>query len=93
MKKDIHPANYRTVLFVDNSTGDEFLLSSTVETEETAKSKADKKEYPVYRMEISSASHPFYTGNEKILDSAGRVEKFKQKQAKAKATTKTKKKA
>ena len=84
MKKDIHPQNYRPVLFIDNSNGAEFVISSTVVTTEKAKAK-DKKEYPVYRLEISSASHPFYTGNEKILDTAGRVEKFKAKQAKSKA--------
>ncbi len=83
MKKDIHPQNYRPVLFVDNSNGAEFVISSTVNTNEKAKAK-DGKEYPVYRLEISSASHPFYTGNEKVLDSAGRVERFKAKQAKAK---------
>ncbi|MSR87706.1 MAG: type B 50S ribosomal protein L31 [Candidatus Zambryskibacteria bacterium] len=83
MKKDIHPNTYRPVLFIDNSDGTEFLIPSTVKTAETAKSKKDKKEYPVFRVEISSATHPFYTGQEKILDSAGRVERFKQKQAKA----------
>jgi large subunit ribosomal protein L31 len=83
MKKDIHPTNYRPVLFIDNSNDAEFLISSTVATSETAKSKVDGKEYPVYRVEISSTSHPFYTGNDKILDTAGRVEKFKAKQAKA----------
>ncbi len=86
MKKDIHPQNYRTVLFIDNSNGEEFLIPSLVHTTETAKAKADKKEYPLYRLEISSASHPFYTGNEKSLDTAGRAEKFKAKVAKAKAT-------
>jgi large subunit ribosomal protein L31 len=91
MKKDIHPQNYRPVLFIDNSNGMEFLISSTVETTETAKAKADKKEYPVYRVEISSASHPFYTGNEKTLDTAGRVERFKLKRAKAEQATKSKK--
>jgi|SRR5579872_6831361 len=91
MKKDIHPQNYRPVLFIDNSNGAEFVIPSTVETEGTAKAKADKKEYPVYHVEISSASHPFYTGNEKILDTAGRVEKFKARQARA-AETKTKSK-
>lgn len=90
MKKDIHPQNYRPVLFVDNSNGAEFVISSAVETEETATAKADKKTYPVYRLEISSASHPFYTGNEKIIDTAGRVEKFKARQA---AATKGKKSA
>lgn len=83
MKKEIHPENYRPVLFVDNSNGTEFIISSTVTTKETAKAK-DGKEYPVVRIEISSASHPFYTGQEKTLDTAGRVERFKQKQAKAK---------
>ncbi len=87
MKKDIHPDNYRPVLFVDNSNDAEFVISSTVKTNEKAKAK-DGTEYPVYRLEISSASHPFYTGNEKILDTAGRVEKFKAKQAKAKSVAK-----
>ena len=85
MKKDIHPQNYRPVLFIDNSNGAEFIIASTVATTETAKAK-DKKEYPVYRLEVSSASHPFYTGNEKMLDTAGRAEKFRARQAKAKAT-------
>lgn len=84
MKKDIHPANYRPVLFIDNSDGTEFIIPSTVKTEETGKAKTDGKEYPIFRLEISSATHPFYTGQEKTLDSAGRVERFKQKQAKAK---------
>ncbi|MBI4155877.1 MAG: type B 50S ribosomal protein L31 [Candidatus Zambryskibacteria bacterium] len=90
MKKDIHPQNYRQVLFIDNSNGAEFIIPSTVVTTETAKAKdnlpAGKagKEYPVYRLEISSASHPFYTGKEKLLDTAGRVEKFKARQATAK---------
>lgn len=83
MKKDIHPKNYRPVLFIDNSNNAEFIISSSVETKETKKAK-DGKEYPVYHLEISSASHPFYTGNEKQLDTAGRVEKFKAKQMKAK---------
>ena len=83
MKKEIHPDNYRPVLFIDNSDGTEFIIPSTVKTTETGKSKTDKKEYPIYRVEISSATHPFYTGQEKILDSAGRIEKFKQKQARA----------
>ncbi|MFA7216889.1 MAG: type B 50S ribosomal protein L31 [Candidatus Paceibacterota bacterium] len=86
MKKDIHPENYRKVLFVDNSNGAEFVISSAVSTVDTAKAK-DGKEYPVYRLDVSSASHPFYTGNEKSLDTAGRVEKFKAKVAKAKKST------
>ena len=83
MKKEIHPKNYRPVLFIDNSNGAEFVISSTVNSEEKGKAK-DGKEYPIYRLEISSASHPFYTGNEKILDTAGRVERFKNKMAASK---------
>ncbi len=83
MKKDIHPQNYRPVLFIDNSNGAEFVIASTVATTETKKAK-DGKEYPLYRLEVSSASHPFYTGNEKSLDTAGRAEKFKARVAKAK---------
>jgi len=85
MKKETHPDNYRPVLFIDNSDGSEFIISSTIETTETAKAKSDKQEYPVFRVEISSATHPFYTGQDKTLDTAGRVERFKQKQAKAKS--------
>ena len=81
MKKDIHPQNYRPVLFIDNSNKVEFVIPSTVATNEKGKAK-DGKEYPVYHLEISSASHPFYTGNEKTLDAAGRVEKFRAKQSK-----------
>lgn len=74
MKKDIHPTNYRTVLFEDNSSGARFLIGSTVKT--TAKETFEGKEYDLYRVEISSASHPFYTGNEKVIDTAGRVDRF-----------------
>lgn len=88
MKKDIHPKEYRPVIFVDNSNGAQFLISSTIPSKETA--KFEGKEYPVVHVEISSASHPFYTNQEKTLDSAGRVEKFKSRQAKA---TSSKKKA
>lgn len=86
MKKDIHPKEYRTILFVDSSNGTEYLIPSTVATSSTAKAK-DGKEYPVFQVEISSSSHPFYTGQEKVMDTAGRVERFKQKQAKAVAKT------
>jgi len=61
-----------------------FLISSTIATKEKAKF-TDGKEYPVYHVEISSASHPFYTNQEKTMDAAGRVEKFKSRQSKAKA--------
>jgi len=84
VKKEIHPKNYRPVLFIDNSDGTEFIIPSTVVTKESAKAKSDKKEYPVFRVEISSATHPFYTGEIRTLDTAGRVERFKQRRAKAK---------
>ena len=87
MKKDIHPQNYRPVLFLDNSNDVQFVISSTVPTTETMKA-ADGKEYPLHRVEISSASHPFYTGTEKSLDTAGRAEKFRARVAKAKASKK-----
>ncbi len=87
MKKKIHPQDYRPVLFIDNSDGTEFIVPSTVVTKETGKSKSDKKNYPVFRVEISSATHPFYTGEAKVLDIAGRVERFKQRQAKANPTS------
>jgi large subunit ribosomal protein L31 len=83
MKKEIHPSNYRPVLFVDSSSGAEFIVPSTVNTKETLKSKTDGEEYPVYYVEISSSSHPFYTGQDKTIDTAGRVERFREKQAKA----------
>jgi large subunit ribosomal protein L31 len=81
MKKDIHPDNYRDVVFHDNSSDKEFLISSTVKTTETT--KFEGKEYPMFRIEISSASHPFYTGTEKVIDTAGRVDRFKKRRAAA----------
>lgn len=83
MKTDIHPDNHRPVIFEDNSSGARFLVRSTIETEETAKWE-DGNEYPLAKVDVSSASHPFYTGQEKVMDSAGRVEKFKARLAKAK---------
>jgi large subunit ribosomal protein L31 len=80
MKKDIHPKNHRLVIFEDSSSGKSFLIPSTVPTDEKGKWE-DGKEYPLYKIEISSASHPFYTGNETVLDAAGRVDKFKKRQA------------
>jgi len=70
------------VIFEDGSNGAQFLIGSTIETKETG--KFEGKEYPLTRVEISSASHPVYTGNEKVLDTAGRVEKFKARKAVAK---------
>jgi large subunit ribosomal protein L31 len=90
MKKDIHPDSYREVIFEDVTSGKRFLIGSTIET-----SKKDKwddgKEYPVFQVEISSASHPFYTGQSKVIDTAGRVDKFKKRAAstKIKASKKT----
>jgi large subunit ribosomal protein L31 len=80
MKKDIHPKDYRQVIFEDMTSGAQFLIYSTVPTKETGISKDDGKEYPLYRVEISSVSHPFYTGTEVLLDVAGRVDKFKKRQ-------------
>jgi large subunit ribosomal protein L31 len=82
MKDDIHPDNYRPVIFLDTSSDERFLLSSTVETNETAEWE-DGEEYPLARVEMSSASHPFYTGVERTVDTAGRVEKFKARFKKA----------
>lgn len=86
MKTDIHPKNYRPVIFKDISSNAQFLVSSVIDTKETA-TWTDGKEYPVVSVEISSASHPFYTGQEKQLDTAGRAEKFKARVAKAKKVT------
>lgn len=81
MKKDIHPESYRQVIFEDMASGARFLIGSTVRTDETALWE-DKKEYPKLTVEISSKSHPFYTGEDRTLDKAGRVERFKQRAAK-----------
>lgn len=80
MKTDIHPENYRKVIFHDNASGERFLIGSTIETEATD-TWTDGETYPVAYVEVSSASHPFYTGTEKVMDTAGRVEKFKARQA------------
>lgn len=76
MKNGIHPDNYRLVVIEDTSNGFKFLTKSTAKTDETTKWE-DGKEYPVLKVHISSASHPFYTGEEKILDVEGRVDRFK----------------
>lgn len=83
MKKDIHPEEYRDVIFEDVTSGTRFLIGSTIDTAKTAKWD-DGKEYPLFQVEISSASHPFYTGQSKVIDTAGRVEKFKARAAAAK---------
>lgn len=94
MKKDIHPNNARMVIFHDNSSGEVFLIESTVKTEEKGKWN-NGKEYPLYNIEISSASHPFFTGQQTVVDSAGRVQKFqdRKKLAKEKVVSKKDKKA
>lgn len=76
MKKDIHPADYRTVVFEDLNNGTRFLTRSTVTAEDTIKWE-DGNEYPLVKIHISSASHPFFTGQEKLVDIEGRVDKFK----------------
>lgn len=81
MKQGIHPDTYREVIFEDLASGARFLIGSTVHTTETAKGE-DGKEYPKLVVEISSKSHPFYTGEDRTLDKAGRVERFKQRAAK-----------
>jgi len=82
MKTDIHPQNYRKVIFHDIGDGSRFLIGSTVETSETDK-WTDGNEYPLYKVEISSATHPFYTGTEKVMDTGGRVDKFKKRMERA----------
>lgn len=76
MKKGIHPTNYRPVVFQDLSNGSSFLTRSTAASDETTKWE-DGKEYPLVKVHISSASHPFFTGQEKLVDIEGRVDKFK----------------
>ena len=80
MKKDIHPDSYRPVVFEDLASGARFLIGSTIHTTETA--TFEGKEYPKVVVEISSKSHPFYTGEDRTIDKAGRVERFKQRAAK-----------
>jgi large subunit ribosomal protein L31 len=83
MKKDIHPEDYRLVIFEDVTSGARFLIGSCVKTSKTGKWE-DGNEYPVFQVEISSASHPAYTGETKTIDTAGRVEKFKARASKKK---------
>jgi large subunit ribosomal protein L31 len=83
MKTDIHPNNYRPVVFQDLNDGTTFLTKSTVATDDTI--KLDGVDYPLVKVHISSASHPFFTGQEKMIDIEGRVDKFKARQEAAKA--------
>lgn len=81
MKSDIHPGNYRKVVFKDMSCDYAFVTHSCVETKETIKWE-DGNEYPLFKLEISSASHPFYTGKQNLVDTAGRIDKFRKRYAK-----------
>ena len=74
MKKDIHPTDYRPVVFKDMSNGDMFLTRSTCKTKETIEFEGET--YPLIKVEISSSAHPFYTGKATLVDTAGRVDKF-----------------
>lgn len=82
MKKDIHPKNYRFVIFKDMSNDYAFLTRSAATTKEKAVWEEDGKEYPLVKLDISHTSHPFYTGKQQLVDTAGRIDKFKSKYAK-----------
>ena len=75
MKQEIHPTNYREVVFKDMSNDDIFITRSTVASRETI--EVDGKEYPLVKLEITNTSHPFFTGKQKLVDTAGRVDKFR----------------
>lgn len=83
MKQGIHP-EYRPVVFLDSSVNYQFITRSTVQTKDTI--EIDGVEYPLVKLDISSASHPFYTGKQKIVDTAGRVERFRRRYGMASAT-------
>ena len=80
MKKDLHPTTYRLVVFEDLNNGDRFITRSTVAAEESTKWE-DGNEYPLVKVHITSTSHPFFTGEERVLDIEGRVDKFKTRAA------------
>ena len=82
MRKGIHPENYRMMAFKDMSNNDVFLTRSTASSKETL--EVDGIEYPLVKLEISRTSHPFYTGKSKLIDTAGRIDKFKTRYAKFK---------
>ena len=75
MKKGIHPKDYRPVVFKDLTSGDTFLIRSTIRTEKTVV-WTDGNTYPLVSMDVTSASHPFYTGEQRIVDTAGQVDRF-----------------
>ena len=78
MKKDTHPKDYRFVVFQDVSCDYKFLTKSSIETKETIKWE-DGKEYPLYKLDISDQSHPYFTGQQNLVDTAGRIEKYMKK--------------
>jgi large subunit ribosomal protein L31 len=84
MKSNLHPTDYRPVVFSDDVAGFAFLTQSTAQTNDTIKWE-DGNEYPLVKVHISSASHPFFTGEEKIIDTEGRVDRFKNRAAAAEA--------
>lgn len=79
MKKGIHPTGYRPVVFKDMSNGYTFLSRSTAPSKETITWEGDGQEYPLIKLEISNTSHPFYTGKNVLVDTAGRIDKFKKR--------------
>ena len=83
-KQELHPKDYRFVFFADDAANFSFLTKSTAKSEETIK-WTDGNEYPLVKVQISSASHPFFTGEEKIIDTEGRVDRFKARTMKAEA--------
>lgn len=83
MKKGIHPESYRFVVFKDMSNGQSFLSRSSAYSKETVKWE-DGNEYPLIKLEISSTSHPFFTGQKVLVDTAGRIDKFKKRYEKKK---------
>jgi large subunit ribosomal protein L31 len=89
MKKDLHPKNYKMVVFKDMSNGTTFLSKSTANTSETIIFEEDGKEYPVIKLEISNTSHPFYTGKNVLVDTAGRIDKFNKRFGKKTPVTAT----
>ena len=78
MKKGLHPASYRFVVFKDMSNGTSFLSKSSAQSRETTKWE-DGNEYPLIKLEISNTSHPFFTGKNVLVDTAGRIDKFKKR--------------
>lgn len=83
MKKGLHPENYRFVVFKDMSNGNTFMSRSSTNTRETIKWE-DGNEYPLIKLEISNTSHPFFTGQKMMVDTAGRIDKFKKRYEKKK---------